>query len=136
MWACGLAWAGSAIVAVIMLLSVAVVLAAPDTLLDEIYRQNPEMRSEGLTVATLRSSVIVVGLLLVVWAVAASVVAVYAWRGRSWAWTALLVSACCASALCLVAALGSPVMLASLALCAPAVPLLLKPEVRAFVRQP
>ncbi|MBJ7357404.1 hypothetical protein, partial [Nocardioides sp.] len=131
-WACVLAWVGSALVAGIMLLSVAVVLAAPDTLLDEIYRQNPEMRSENLTVTTLRSSVIVVGTLLVAWAAAAATVAVFAWRGRSWAWTALLVSACAATVLCLAASLGSPVMLLALLLCAPAIPLLLRPEVRAF----
>jgi hypothetical protein len=135
MWACGLAWAGSAIVAVVMLLSVAVVLAAPDTLLDEIYRQNPDLRSDGLTESTLRSSVLVVGVLFVAWAVAASVVAAFAWRGRPWAWTTLLVSACLAAGLCLVAAVGSPVMLVALLLCAPAIPLLLRPEVRAFVRR-
>jgi hypothetical protein len=138
MWACGLAWAGAAIVSVVMLLSVVAVLAAPDTLLDEVYRQNPDLRSEGITPSTLRSTVIVAGTLLVLWAVSAAVLAVFAWRGRSWAWTALLVSACCASGLCLIAAVTSPPMLVSLALCAPAIPLLLRPEVRAFVarRQP
>jgi hypothetical protein len=133
MWACGLAWAGAAIVSVVMLLSVVAVVAAPDTLLDEVYRQNPELRSEGITPSVLRSSVIVAGTLLVLWAVTAAVLAVFAWRGRSWAWTALLVSACCASGLCVIATLSSPLMVVSLALCAPAIPLLLRPEVRAFV---
>lgn len=135
MWACGLAWGGSAIVFALMLLSIAVVLAAPDTLIDEVYRQSPELRSEGLTSATLRSSVLVGGTLLVVCSVVVSVIAAFAWRGRPWAWRALLVSACAATGFCLLSALGSPVMLVPLALCAATIPLLLRPEVRAFVNQ-
>ncbi|WP_460711702.1 hypothetical protein [Nocardioides dilutus] len=134
MWACALAWAGSAVVFIVMLVSVAVVLAAPDMLVDELYRQNPELRSDGITPATLRSTVLFAGSLLVVWSVVASVLAAYAWRGRSWAWTALVVSACSASVLCLLAALGSPAMLVPLMLCAATIPLLLRPEVRAFIR--
>jgi hypothetical protein len=134
MWACALAWAGSAVVFVVMLVSVAVVVAAPDMLIDELYRQNPELRSDGIGPATLRSTVLFAGTLLVAWSVVASVLAAYAWRGRLWAWTALLVSACCASVLCLLAALGSPAMLVPLMLCAATIPMLLRPEVRAFVR--
>jgi len=134
MWACALAWAGSAVVFVVMLVSVALVLAAPDMLIDELYRQNPELRSDGITPETLRSTVLFAGTLLVVWSVVATVLAAFAWRGRAWAWTALLVSASSASVLCLLAALGSAAMLVPLMLCAATVPLLLRPEVRAFVR--
>jgi hypothetical protein len=134
MWACALAWAGSAVVFVVMLVSLALVLAAPDMLMDELYRQNPELRSDGITPATLRSTVLFAATLLVVWSVVASVLAAFAWRGRPWAWTALLVSASSASVLCLLASLGSPAMLLPLMLCAATVPLLLRPEVRAFVR--
>jgi hypothetical protein len=135
MWACALAWAGSAVVFVVMLVSVALVLAAPDLLMDELYRQNPELRSDGISPDTLRSTVLFAGSLLVVWSVVATVLAAYAWRGRPWAWTALLVSASSASVLCLLAALGSPAMLVPLMLCATTVPLLLRPDVRAFVRR-
>jgi hypothetical protein len=134
MWACALAWAGSAVVFASMLVSLAVVLAAPDMLVDEIYRQNPELRSDGITPSTLRSTLLFAGTLLVVWSVVAAVLAVFAWRGRPWAWSALLVSACSASMLCLLAALGSPVMLVPLMVCAATIPLLLRPEVRAFIR--
>jgi hypothetical protein len=134
-WACALAWTGSAVVLVVMLISVAVVLAAPDTLIDELYRQNPELRSDGITSETLRSTVLVAGTLLVVWSVVAAVLALFAWLGRSWAWTALLVSACCASVLCALAALGSPAMLVPLVVCGATIPLLLRPEVRAFVKR-
>lgn len=135
MWACALAWAGSAVVFVVMLVSVAVVLAAPDMLIDELYRQNPELRSDGITPSTLRSTVLFAGTLMVVWSIVAAVLAVFAWRGRPWAWTALLVSASCASMLCLLAALGSPALLVPLAVVAATIPLLLRPEVRAFIRR-
>ena len=134
MWACALAWAGSALVFVVMLVSVAVLLAAPDMLIDELNRQNPELREDGMTSETLRSTVLYAGSLLVVWSVVASVLAAFAWRGRPWAWRALLVSACSATGLCLLAAIGSPAMLVPLALCGVTIPLLLRPEVRAFVR--
>jgi len=135
MWVCALAWAGSAVVLVVMLVSVALVLAAPDMLIDELYRQNPELRSDGITPSTLRSTVLFAGTLLVVWSVVAGVLAAFAWRGRPWAWTALLVSASCASMLCLLAALGSPAMLVPLAVCAATIPLLLRPDVRDFIRR-
>ena len=76
MWACALAWAGSALVFVVMLVSVAVLLAAPDMLIDELNRQNPELREDGMTSETLRRTVLYAGSLLVVWSVVASVVAV------------------------------------------------------------
>ena len=72
-WACALAWAGSALVFVVMLVSVAVLLAAPDMLIDELNRQNPELREDGMTSETLRSTVLYAGSLLVVWSVVASV---------------------------------------------------------------
>lgn len=133
MWACALAWAGSAVVFVVMLVSVALVLAAPDLVIDEFYRQNPDLRSDGITPSTVRSTVLFAGTLLVVWSVVAGVLAAFAWRGRPWAWTALLVSASCASMLCLLAALGSPVMLLPLAVCGATIPLLLRPDVRDFI---
>ena len=68
------------------------------------------------------------------WSVVASVVAAFAWRGRPWAWRTLLVSAGSATGLCALAAIGSPAMLVPLALCGVTIPLLLRPEVRAFVR--
>lgn len=132
-WACALTWAGGALVTTIMVMGVAVVLAAPEMLLDELYRQDPDLRSEGFTPTTVRGTIVVTGALLVTWSVAAATFAAFAWRGRSWGWTALLVSACGAAALCLVAAVTSPLLLPGLALCGPAIPLLLRPEVRSFV---
>ena len=91
MWACALAWAGSAIVFMVMLVSVPVVLTAPDMLTDELYRQSPELQLDGLTPSTLRSTVLYAGVVLLAWSAVASVFAAYAWRGRPWARTALLV---------------------------------------------
>jgi hypothetical protein len=135
-WACALTWAGCAIAFMAMLASVVLVLAAPDMLIDELYRQNPELRGDGLTPATIRSTVLVAGVLVIAWSIVASVVAGFAWRGRRWGWTVLLVSASCASLLCLLAALSSPPMLVPLLVSGATVPMLLRPEVRAYLRSP
>ena len=134
MWACALTWAGCAAAFTVMLASVVLVLAAPETLIDELHRQDPQLRSEGLTAATLRSTVLIAGIVVLVWSAAAAVVAGFAWRGRSWAWTTLLVSASSVSLLCALASIGSPMMLVPLALCGITIPMLLRPEVRAFFR--
>ena len=71
---CGPArWPGRAprSVFVVMLVSVAVLLAAPDMLIDELNRQNPELREDGMTSETLRRRCSTRARLLVVWSVVA-----------------------------------------------------------------
>jgi hypothetical protein len=133
-WACVLTWVGAGLTALVMVATVALVLADPDLLVDELYRQNPSFESEGLSVADIRTTTVVVGVLLVVWSLAAVVLAAYAWSRRSWAWTGLLVSASTAALLCLLGAFGGPVLLLPMAWCAAATVLLLRRDVRAFIR--
>ena len=54
---------------------------------------------------------------------------------RSWAWTGLLVSSSTAGLLCLLGALGGPVLLLGVAVCVATALLLLRPEVRAHVNR-
>jgi hypothetical protein len=61
------------------------------------------------------------------------VFAVLVFLRRTWAWYALLVSACGAALLFLVAALGSPVSLVLLAASVATIVCLVRPEVRAWM---
>ena len=68
----------------------------------------------------------------VVWALAAVVLAVLVLRRTGWARIALLASAAGAGAVCLVASLGSVLMVLPAFGCAVTFSLLLRPEVRAW----
>lgn len=133
-WACALTWAGAGLTALLMFATVVLVVADPDLLVDELYRQNPSFESEGLTVADIRTTVIVVGVLLVLWSLAAIVLAGLAWARRSWAWTALVVSSSTAALLCVVGVFGGPLLMLPLVWCAAATILLLRQDVRAYYR--
>ena len=134
-WACALTWAGCAVVITSMLASIVLVLAAPEMLFDELYRQNPDLEADGLDRDTLRSTVLFAGTLVIAWSAVASVLAAFAWRGRPWALSSLLVSASCAAVLCLLAVFGGPLMIVPLLLVAGTIPMLLRPEVRAYVQR-
>jgi hypothetical protein len=134
-WGCVLAWVGAGMTLASMVATVLVVLAAPDLVVDELTRQNPDLVNGGMSVDSLRSTVLVAGSLLSTWSLTAVVLAAYAWRGRAWAWTALVVSSACAAVMCLLGVLTNPVLLLPLAVCAAATVLLLRPEVRGFLRE-
>ena len=133
-WSCVLAWVGSSLTFLVMLASVVMILAAPDLLLDEVYRQNSELERDGMTLDDLQSTALYVAVVLVAWSSLAIVLAAYAWRGRSWAWSALFVSSTSAALLCLLGVIGSPVMVIPLGICAVTAVLLRRPEVRAYFR--
>ncbi len=118
-----------------MLASVVLVLTAPEMLFDELYRQNPDLESDGLGREALRSTVLFAGTLVIAWSVVASVIAGFAWRGRPWAVTSLIVSAASAAVLCVLAALSSPLMIVPLLIIGGTIPMLLRPEVRAYVQR-
>ncbi|WKN48195.1 hypothetical protein [Nocardioides sp. Arc9.136] len=131
-WACALTWAGSGLAAVGMGMAVLVMLAAPDLVLDQLSR-SPELSESDLSRSAVRDSVVVTGAVVVLWSLAAAVVAAFAWRGARWARTALLVSAALAAALCLLSVvLGSPVAVLPFGVCVAAIVLLGRPDVRAF----
>lgn len=133
-WACVLTWVGAGLAAFVMLASIVILVADPDFMMDELYRQNPAFEDEGITVDDVRTTVLVVGTLLVLWSLAAIVVAAFAYARRPWARTALIVSASTATLLCVFGAISSPVMILPAAFCAVAMFLLLRPEVRAYFR--
>jgi hypothetical protein len=134
--ACVLTWLGCSSAVVMMLLTLAVVLSDPQRLLDEARKQNPDLAGQGITDDLLTTSLVVLAVLLVVWAVGAATLAVLAWRQVRWAWIGLAVSAGAAALLCLVVLVGSVLMVVPMAVCAGSVALLLRPEVRRWYAGP
>lgn len=128
--ACVLTWATCAIVAAILLGTVAALAAAPDMLLDEVRRQNPEIGAE-VARSTLVGATVAIGAVIVLWCAAACVVAFFVSRGRPWARLTLAVSATVAAVGSALLAVGSVVLIlpagaaATTAYC-----LLFRPEVR------
>jgi hypothetical protein len=131
-WACVVTWTFCGLAILVMGMSALVLLAAPDLVFEELYRQNPDLRSEGLSETEIRSATFVLTAVLVVWGGAAMVFAVQAFRRVRWGRTAMLVSAALAGAVALVGAVLNIVLALPLAACLVTISLLLRPEVRAW----
>ena len=134
-WACVLAWLSTAAVFGMLGLVLIVMLASPDALIEAAHRENPDLASQGLTDAELKTSTYVACAVVMAWSAAAAALALLAWRRVRWAATGLGVSAGLASLLCLISVVGAlVVMLVPLAACAATVALLLRPESLAWFR--
>jgi hypothetical protein len=126
-----LTWVLSGLAAMVMGLS-ALVLALEPGLVDELRRQNPEIGEQGLTDRAIQVTTYVTAGVTVVWALAAVLFAVLVVRRTGWARIALLASAGGAGGVCLVASLGSLLMVLPAFGCAVTFSLLLRPDVRAW----
>ncbi|MGH3307908.1 MAG: hypothetical protein ACRDOX_09475 [Nocardioides sp.] len=136
MWACVLTWVLSGTAAVMMALSALVIALQPDLVLEELRRQDPDLGSQGVTDRAVQVATYVTAGVTVVWALVAVVLAVLVLRRSGWARIALLASAASAGAVCLVASLGSVLMVLPAFGCAVTFSLLLRPEVRAWFARP
>jgi hypothetical protein len=132
MWACVLTWVLSGMAALIMGLSALVIALEPQLVFDELRRQNPDFTTQGVTDRAVQVATYVTAGVTIVWALAATVLAVLVVRRVAWARIALLASAAGAGGACLVASLGSVLMVVPAFGCAVAFSLLLRPEVRAW----
>ena len=132
MWACVLTWVLSGTAAVMMALSALVIALQPDLVLEELRRQDPDLGSQGVTDRAVQVATYVTAGVTVVWALVAVVLAVLVLRRTGWARIALLASAASAGLVCLVASLGSVLMVLPAFGCAVTFSLLLRPEVRAW----
>jgi hypothetical protein len=132
LWACVLTWVLSGLAATMMVLSALVIALEPALVFDELRRQNPELGEQGITDRAVQVATYVTAGVTVVWALAAVVLAVFVLRRFGWARVALLASAGGAGAVCLVASLGSLLMVLPAFGCAVTFSLLLRPEVRAW----
>jgi Family of unknown function (DUF6264) len=132
LWACVLTWVLSGLAATMMMLSALVIALEPALVFDELRRQNPELGEQGVTDRAVQVATYVTAGVTVVWALAAVVLAVFVLRRFGWARVALLASAGGAGAVCLVASIGSLLMVLPAFGCAVTFSLLLRPEVRAW----
>lgn len=132
-WACILTWAGSGLTALGAIASGVLLAMQPHVLLDQVQQQNPELEAQGVSDDLLIGLTFAMLAGFVAWAVAAAVVAIFVLRGREWARITLVVSASTAGAVFLLGSvLGAFVLALTLATCAMAVVLLVRPEVRAW----
>jgi hypothetical protein len=134
--ACVLTWVFASLAALLMSASALVVAASPDLVLDEVHRQNPELAEQGVTGSMLQAATYVTAGVVAVWSLVAILLAVLAFRRSRWARVALLVSSAAAAVACLVASLGSLLMVVPVFACVATFSLLLKPEVRAWFAAP
>ncbi|MCW2851974.1 MAG: hypothetical protein JWM84_1638 [Nocardioides sp.] len=132
LWACIITWTFCSLAIFLVGMGALVLAAAPDLWLEELYKQDPDLRSQGVSESELRTATFVLAGVVALWGGAAMVFAVQAFRRVRWGRTALVVSAALAGAVALVGAVLNFVLVLPLAACLVTVSLLLRPEVRAW----
>ena len=133
--ACVLTWIASGLTALGMVLTGVLLAVSPDVLLDEVHRQNPELESEGVTDGLLVGVTFAMIAALVLWCVAAAVLAILVFHRVEWARIVLVVSAAAAAVLSLIGtAVGAFLLALTLVASVVTLALLLRPEVRAWFR--
>jgi hypothetical protein len=130
--ACILTWCCTAFAAVVLAASAVALAHDSRSVLDEAYRQNPQLAEQGVTQHDLLVMLYVVIGVVLAGAAAAAGFAVLLYRGRRWALYALLVAAAGSTLFFLIGTLGSPIGLLPAVASAVTFVLLLRPEVRAW----
>lgn len=117
---------------VMMLVSVAALVADPGLVLDQLNRQRPELAAQGVTEDLLRTVTYVMAAVVVVWSVGAILLAALVWRRSERARRALVVSASVAAVFLLLSTLGQFLLVLPLAACVVTLALLVRPDARAW----
>ena len=137
LWACLITWIFAGLVSLLMVMSAAVVATAPELVLDQLRRQDPEVTDDVLTQGTLTSALYGVAAVSVVWSVVASVLAVLVLRRVRWARVALMASTGGVVAFLLVGvAQGQLLLLLPVMAAVTTLLLLARPEVRRWINAP
>ena len=108
-WAAWLTWVSSTLAALSMVAIVVVLLAAESDFRDELNQQfdsDPQLRDLGVTVDQVITGMWVGAFVILFWCIAAIVLAVFAYRRKSWARIVLVVSAVASAGFSLVAVLA------------------------------
>lgn len=132
-WACVLTWVFTALAAGLLAVVALALVAVPD-LYDEVTRQTPELAQQGVSEGQVVATAVVTAVVAVLWSTLAAFFAVQTWRRRSWARIGLLACAAAAGLLSLTGVLASAVLVVPLAACVAVVALLLRTEVRWWLR--
>jgi hypothetical protein len=135
-WACVLTWVSTALAVLVMASSIAILAADPTFVFEELKRQNPEFTQQGVSEQALITATYILGGVVIVWSLAAALLAALVFRRTGWARVPLLVSAAISAGLLLVGALVQPILAVPLAACVVVFILLLRPDVRAWFHRP
>ncbi len=130
--ACVIVWVSCALVSGFMVLLSLVMAIARDDLFDEMERQQPNFDMQGMSEAELATATYAATAFVVVWCLAATVLAVLAIRRLQWARTALVVCAGLSGLLLLGATFLSPFLVVLLGAAVATVWLLLRSDVTAW----
>jgi hypothetical protein len=133
LWSCVLTWFCTGFAALILVVSVVALAQDAQPVLDEAYRQNPQLSEQGFSQHELLAVLYAVIGMVLAGSVAAAAFAVVLFRGHLWAWYGLLTAAGASTVFFLISALGSPVGLLPAAASAVTIAGLLRPEVRAWL---
>jgi hypothetical protein len=109
-WACAITWASTAVVFLLFAVTLVQVLVAPNSLLDEMRRQNPDLTMSD---ADLTRVLVVVSVVFLVWSAAAAALTMLVWRRVAWASIVLSVSAvlACLTLVPIIASVATVVLL-------------------------
>jgi hypothetical protein len=133
--ACVLTWVASGFVALLMGATGVLLAADREFVLQRAHEQNPELRAQGVSDGLLVAATFAMLAAVVLWCVAAAVVAVLVLRGVEWARILLVISAALSAALSLIATVvGALPLVLTLAASTAALALLVRADVRPFFR--
>ena len=135
LWACALTWCFAGLGAVAMAAGLAYLALAPDTLLADLREQNPDIADSGISDRMIIVATFVMGGAVIVWAIAAMVLAALLFRGVSWSRVLLMISNVGALGLLGLGTLGQLVLMVPFLAAALTMTLLLRPETAAWVRR-
>ena len=130
-----LTWCFAGLGAVAMAAGLAYLALAPDTLLADLRTQNPDIAGSGISDRMIIIATFVMGGAVIVWAIAAMVLAALLFRGVSWSRVLLMISNVGALGLLGLGALGQLVLMVPFLAAALTMTLLLRPETAAWVRR-
>lgn len=135
--ACVLTWVFAGLSLLMLLATMALLTVDSSLLLEEMHRQNPEFARQGIADDMIVTGTYVVGTLLALWSVAALVFAGFAFAGRRWARTALLVCSAGAVILLLLSVVtGQLLLLLPLSAATATTTNLVRADVRAWFAPP
>jgi hypothetical protein len=133
LWACIVTWFCTGLAALILGVSIVTLAHDAQPVLDEAYRQNPQLAERGFSQHDLLVMLFAVIGVLLVGCVTAATFAVALVLGHRWAWYALVVTTGVSTLFFLMSAIGAPVGLLPAAASALTIAFLVRPEVRAWL---
>jgi ethanolamine utilization protein EutA (predicted chaperonin) len=108
--ACIITWIATSGVAVMMALTALAMAVARNEIFAELQRQQPDFDFQGVSQRDLAIAVVLVACVVMLWCIAAAVLAVLAMRGMAWARIALVVSAIAAGVASLIGMFANPLL--------------------------